>query len=445
MLNWWQFGPQNFNSSLGVDLMRRRDVIFSLSSGAAALLSGSTALARSTCAYEQARFTDQFYKRIVATPQNTYSTYPHANGFMPDGRLVVAKRVGDRTTRYYAVDLNVGSGALTPIAEIANARMYYAISRNGLLVTATFQGATIVDLNNSGKTILEWIDPDYQSNQASSMNTVRFNQDIEISLNGDRVLLTRVEYNNGVHSSSSILLLDPFRGLSTTVIDSRENREVQTASGLDHAHFSPHDQQWICFSDATPRSLRRIWVWHPTHARQPRPLADQINAERPLLLTHERAMYNRHSLLAVVYGSNSPRGLYEIPFSGEEARLVSESNRDLHCNSSWDGRWYVVSLQGTADWDRRVLDLCKRPGGASDPDWLRSDKGFSFSDIVLINPKRGTRAFLYRGANANDAQPYEAHPVISPDGRWIVIKDARHRNVLGLEVNQDMLERFLNN
>ena len=105
----------------------------------------------------------------------------------------------------------------------------------------------------------------------------------------------------------------------------------------------------------------------------------------------------------------------------------------------------MASLQGVADRDRPpgTLDLCARTGGTSDPEWLISSKGFSYSDVVLVNPKSGAPAFLYRGANANDAQPYEVQPSISPNGRWVVIKDARRRNVIAIEINQKVLGDFL--
>ena len=176
-------------------------------------------------------------------------------------------------------------------------------------------------------------------------------------------------------------------------------------------------------------------------------LFDQSAAARPLILTHERALFDRPAMLVVAAGASFgiPRGLYEVSLANGEARLVSDSNRDLHCNASKDGTWFAVSLQGPADLEDHPgrLDLCARPGGTVDPAWLGSTKGYGYSDVVIVNPKNGGRVFLFRGANANTGQPYEVQPVISPDGRWVVVKDARRRNVIGLEIDRAALASFL--
>jgi hypothetical protein len=100
---------------------------------------------------------------------------------------------------------------------------------------------------------------------------------------------------------------------------------------------------------------------------------------------------------------------------------------------SRDGRWAVVSLQGVYDSSEA------RP----DPNWLKTGLGYGFSDVMLVNMRSGARAFLYRGTNATAGQPYEVQPTISPDGRWVLLKDAREKRVLMLEIDPEALEKFL--
>ncbi|WP_158743414.1 hypothetical protein [Acidisphaera sp. L21] len=423
-------------------MLRRGFVLGGLASAKLLSLSRTSAAARPACAFPQAAGSaGRLVKRTVASPDNTYATYPHANGFLPDGRLVLAQRTDPQTVQYAAIDLTGASQSPAPLATLRGVRMYYAISHTGVLVAPTLFGAEFVDLAKGGKSILRWEDPEYKADPHRVSQRLRMAQDVDIAADGRQALLTRVVYGDKKEVvASSILLIDLATGTATTIAKSAADPATGTIDPLDHAHFSPADPEYICFCDAHPNTTRRMWIWHATKANPARPLFDQSAQPKPLLFTHERALFDRPAMLAIVYGSSSggPRGLYELPLSGAAPRLVSESNRDLHCNASRDGRWYIVSLQGTADTTSSagLLDLCARPGGAADPDWLRSAKGYSFSDVVIVNAKTGERAFLYRAANANEGQPYEVQPAISPDGRWVVLKDARRRNVLCLEIDQ---------
>jgi len=423
--------------------MRRRDLFLGLS--VLGIAGRGTAFGRPNCSFPERRNPAPLYRRIAATPNDTYATYPHANGFLSDGRIVIAQR-GDKSVRYSAVSLDKPD-AMHPLAEIAGARMYYAVSHGGLMVAPTLFGARVVDLAKSGKSVLSWDDPEYTKNRSELSGSLRYNQDVDIAMDGSRVLLSRTLYEDKKIVSSSVVQLDIGSGRTLTIAEDIQDPSTGEVVPLDHAHFSPFDPNWICFCDARNRAVRRMWTWHPQHANPARPLVDQSSTTKPLLFTHERALFDRPSLLSIVYGSSpgAPRGLYEVPLSGKPPRLVSESNLDLHCNAGPHSDWYVVSLQGTADRDQQahLLDLCMRPGGQRDPDWLKSEKGYSFSDVVLVNSKTGARSFLFQGANANNAQPYEVQPAISPDGRWVIIKDARQHNVLGLEVDQNMLREFL--
>lgn len=174
----------------------------------------------------------------------------------------------------------------------------------------------------------------------------------------------------------------------------------------DHFHFCPHDENWIGFShegacDTVPD---RMWGWHPTLAPEGKCIFNQQSddPQHPLCVGHERWCFHETFALVVAYGESvvGPRGLYEIFPDGRPARLVSQGDRDWHCNVSRDGRWAVVDTAGPHD----------MPG-----------KGWEGvngeSDIVLVEMKSGARTFLaHSRSGKGQAHP---HPVFSPDGRWI--------------------------
>jgi len=188
-----------------------------------------------------------------------------------------------------------------------------------------------------------------------------------------------------------------------------------------------------------------MWLWHAQKAPKGRHIFQQ---ERPdgtwLDIGHERAMFNKLAAVVIAYSDSSatPRGLYEIGIEGA-ARSISESNLDSHCNISTDGRWAVVSTLGSANVNDESLDLCNRAAAT----WATSTTGYVSSDIVVVNMQTGARQFLFHSANAvassKSQQPYEPQPSISPNGKWVLVKDARERRVLVIELDEKKLNKFL--
>ncbi len=381
----------------------------------AGLLAGAGAL-RGGGAFAEAPLSSTLVRRVVQGPDNTYFTYPHSHGFLPDGRAVLASPgdVGGRPgVTYFAFDPHGGDAE--KLTAIVGARMYYAISRSGLMVVPLRFGAVAIDLTRAG-----------------AKPRVLFNEDgwtvagdCEVSPDGARALFTRSHYEQP--RSDTLDVFDMARGELTQVL----------APGwqMDHAHFSPHDPKWICYCNNDAKQFRRMWVQHPVEAPDGRHVFEQKRADGKIfMVSHERAMFHKNALITIAHGSSSatPRGLYEVGFDGA-TRLLSESNQDFHCNISRDGRWAVVSLQGV-----------RQPGGRrASGDWLRSPLGYGESDVELVNLRNGKRSFLFRGTNARDGQPYEVQPTISPDGRWVALKDARTRSVLFLEIDPTALSVFL--
>lgn len=356
-------------------------------------------------------------KRVVRSPENTYYTYPHSNGFLPNGACVLASPAtnpGNPGLDYVSFDFNTGDSSV--ITHIRDSRMYYAIDRNGVMAVPRKHGVFLIDMkrkNDPPKQLFD--DPGWT-----------LHADCDISADGKKIVvsLTRDDAPN----THRVSVIDVSSGQVETI--------MQTDWVIDHAHFSPFDPSWIALANGEPKTYLRLWVWNRPQAPNGRMLFKQAQPDGKVFnIGHERAMFNKRAMLVIAFGSNSsagPCGLYEVGFDGA-VRLVSESMRDLHCNVSVDGRWAVISLQGTHD------SLMQRISSA----WLDQGAGYGLSDVMVVNLATGARQFLYRGTNAAKGQPYEVQPTISPDGKWVLLKDAREQRVLGIEIDQAKLAAFL--
>lgn len=295
--------------------------------------------------------------------------------------------------------------------------MYFALDKKGMLVFTRKHGVYMLDAGRS----------DSEPRPMHQDPPWVFHSDCDISADGRQVLVT-TSLADGQPPRHRVVMVDVSSGQAETLFEADWL--------IDHAHFSPFDPNWIAFASAESKRYQRLWVWHRVQAPEGRHLFRQRLSDGSVYdVGHERAMFDRPALLAIAYGSNSsarPCGLFEVGFDGS-SRLVSASNRDLHCNASRDGRWAVVSLQGTSE------NLMERIA----PGWLDTPEGYGPSDVMVVNMRSGARQFLYRAYNSAMGQPYEVQPAISPDGRWVMVKDARERCVLALEMDTTRLAAFL--
>ncbi|MBS0238073.1 MAG: hypothetical protein JSR89_06585 [Proteobacteria bacterium] len=315
---------------------------------------------------EPIRPSSPLIKRVVRSPPNTYFTYPHSNGFLSDGRAVLASppKTGPGLD-FIAFDPRTGSAE--HLAYVRNTRMYYSIAENGLMLVSQKEGAAVVDLgakNPQPRTIL------HEANWITS-------GDNDISPDGKWALLTRSRY----------VAPQNYRCDMVEIATGRIKNIAAPGWSVDHAHFSPYDPTWIAYcANRSTRDPQRMWVWNEERAPRGRNIFRQQQLSGKFFhIGHERAMFHKPAMLVVAYGSSSatPRGLYEVEFNGN-VRLVSGSNRDLHCNISHDGRWAVVSLQGKYD-----------PSDARPtPDWLNSEGKYGFTDVVIVSVRTGARFFL---------------------------------------------------
>ncbi|MDR1279406.1 MAG: hypothetical protein LBK99_01105 [Opitutaceae bacterium] len=367
-------------------------------------------------------------QRMVESPEGCYFTYPHANGFLPDGRTLVLARPdapppGGKSGRITFLLFDPATGATSPAGSLAGVKMYYGISQTGVLVTNAGNSLVVMALSGGEATArVLW----------ESAAPWRLSDLPDISPDGETVLADFHDYTPPGRHQMRLFRVDGDNAGGGRVV-------LEKSWLLNHTHRSPADPAWILFSHEGSLVTDRMWAWHPDAAPQGRAIFDQIAPDgKPLYIGHELAMHHKPAALAVAFGNSpgSPRGLYETGFAGSgadivdtpHARPVSPGERDWHCNISRDGRWAVVDTMGRFDDTGPIL-----------PGW--ADNG-GVSDIVAVNLRTGARQFLHRGSFLRP-HPWHPHPHISPDGRRVICNDAQTRRVRVLEIDPAALEAFL--
>ena len=356
-------------------------------------------------------------KRVVEGPLNAYFAYPHSNGFLPDGRSYVAARPERDGLAFLAFD--PASGTEKELGWFPHVDLYYSLSEDGKRMAFTADNTLYLWEIESGQPP-KVVYQDAPEEAGKWWHTVS-----DISPQGDAIVSMRKRKKGADPGDDSIkcqLLRHDLTSGKTEVL-------METDWWLNHVHFSPYDPSWICFShegDADKVS-DRIWAWNAKEAPKGKMLFNQTGQDGKLLqVGHERAAFHAPSLVFIAYGASegSPRGLYEVGFDGK-SRLISQGDRDMHCNISRDGRWAVADTSG--------------PHDAEGKGWENSN---SVSDVMAVNMKTGGRAMLYRTSILK--HPWHPHPHISPDGHWVVLNDARLHRTIALEIDPGALGKFLN-
>jgi hypothetical protein len=355
-------------------------------------------------------------KRVVYAPGNTYFTYPHCNGFLPDGAAVLAqyaKGVNPHVQQpldYLAFDME--TGAVRTVGHCADARTYYCVAKDGVMLAPTTRGAHVMDLAKGGamRTIYT-VGADWKVGDVS-----------DISADGREAMLNSFKYSGpGVVAESRIEGVD--------VASGKVRRVMDTNWLMNHVHYSPYDPAWVMFCHEG-KADDRIWTWNAKEAPKGRMLFDQKTADGKFFnVGHERAMFHKKATLFVAYRNSSARpiGLYEVTFD-RAAKVVSVYDRYWHCNISRDGRWAVADTIGPVDGTVPK----EIPGLGND----------GLCHVLAVNLRTGAREIL-SSAHAGPMHPYHPHPHISPDGRWVVFNDAVRKGVVAVEIDQGRLEEFL--
>lgn len=364
--------------------------------------------------------TPPLIKQIVVSPENCYFTYPHANGFLPDGRTAVLARTKGNRTEFLA--FNPEESSTSTLSWLEGVKMYYDISSNGLLGAVANNSIVVMDVSDgkASEPRVLW----------ESTAPWRLGDLFGITADGQTAYVDFHDYNTPERHQIRAFATDALMPEPGEVI-------LEKNWLLNHVHPSPYNDEWIFFSHEGQKVTDRMWNWNAKASPEGQSIFNQLDAEgKPLYIGHELAMHHKLAMLAVAYGNSpgSPRGLYEVEALGDEAqqqvRLLSEGNRDLHCNISRDGRWAVVDTMGPSD----------APGPPLDG-WITVKDG-SVSDVLIVNLETGARQFLVR-SHMDRKHPWHLHPHISPDGRWVIYNDGIDYRVNAIEIDQGALETFL--
>ena len=321
-----------------------------------------------------------------------YLAYPHTNGFMQDGRLVVGR------VRPGFVDLEV----LDP--HTRNLVPLKSFPEEELQESEKFLWFDVaLDDDRVAVCAGNWV---YCLNPSKTgLGVVKYRHRNQFPPPGGQLPSIR---RDGLSILFECRESRRYR-MNRLDLDSDQVRCVVEFEWLaNHFQYSPFDPGWIgvAHEGATETVNDRVWAVHSGEAALGKCLFDQTGSG--LYLGHERWCFDRLSCLVVAYGESpgGPRGVYEcFPRSGE-MHLVSEGDRDWHVNVSVDGRWVVVDTTGPSD----------RAGRG----W--QDAG-QVSDILVICRRSGERRFLARVGRAK-CHPRHPHPAFSRDGSWIYFNDA---------------------
>ncbi|RIQ37816.1 twin-arginine translocation signal domain-containing protein [Jiangella rhizosphaerae] len=382
-----------------VETLSRRGFLAAAGAGALALAVGASPRAAG------AAETSYPVRFLWDFPMTGYATYPHHNGFLDQGRhLVIRKRItGSTDTTNHLHLCHLESGETIPLPAGPHGRriiggywdVHYA---SGLLIQAESQNQAQID----GVAPRVWA-LDVQEFLTTGSATWEVVWQIPAALGGIKYADDSASINRYATKLALSVLCGPADDPGIPGDQHSKVVEIDLATGawdvradqqktLNHVHFSPHDPEWIIFTREGDSTLHkeRVWGYHPVHQPTGANIVPQILSDGTVLrLSHERAAWDSNSVVVINYeGGHS---LWRGFFDGREPELLATGNF-VHCDISRDGRYVVVDDGGRPAGKLQLVDLAK-------------DNALT----VLVDP-------AYQGS----AHPRHAHPIFSPDGRYVL-------------------------
>jgi len=319
---------------------------------------------------------------VTRYEQNRFLTYPHANSFADGGEsLVVGEYDG---TGYALVKTDIATGRDVaqypfPIKRTGHSLPAYDIAREtNRLFFIDDKALWIIDLDAATPPQLVY--------------------------RGDLSLIDIVSASaDGTRVVGGAKAAEGYVGFEINIATGKATTTFEYPWWVNHVQYCPFDESIIgfCHEGPTEQIPQRVWAYTNGNSRC---VFDQRwdDESTRLFVGHERWAFHDASVLAVAYGVSigGPRGIYEAFTDNRPSRLVSEGNRDFHLDISRDGRWVAVDTTGPHD----------LPGKG----W---ENAGPHSDVLIIDRTIGTRQCLARSTQNTISS--HAHPVFSPDGRWI--------------------------
>ena len=323
-----------------------------------------------------------------------YFNYPHCNSFMSDTGLPVIARLSKDGRRVSLEEWDFKADRYSALTESSSSDMYWDVSKAEPALFILKDRHRITRIGRSQKEeVLQILrpPPSFQANQMLSVST-----------DGARVLYALAELGSA-HDSLDVVYSEWSNGRAAELFRANFN--------ANHHQYSPYDPDWvgICHEGNIAATHDRVWAWHRNKdSEEPSLLwSEKGDSFGYLIAGHERWMVNALSVLVVGYNTpgGAPAGLYKIDPVKRAARMISPSDKDLHCNISYDGEWAVV-------------DTNEPSSSRFEPDGRR------VTHIVLVRMSDGKRFQIARSHMKE--HPWHAHPHFFPDGRHIVFNDFEH-------------------
>ena len=319
---------------------------------------------------------------ITSYEKNRFLAYPHSNGFADGGASLLAGEFDGQEYSLVRIDLATGrdTGRFPfPIKRLSHSLPTFEIARGTNRLFIADDGALWMSRLD------EQVEPELVYRGPISLFEI-----VSASADGSRVA--------GFAKTG-----DCYCGVQIDVSTGSATTLFTHPWWVGHVHYGPFDESLIgyCHEGKTEETSDRVWL-HSENGN--RCLFDQHwdDLSTRLSVGHERWAFHDASVVLIAYGVSigTPRGVYESFADGRMSRLISMGDRDFHLDISRDGRWIVVDTTGPYD----------LPGKG----W--ENAGIA-SDILLIDRASGARELLARSTEHHTTS--HAHPVFSPDGRWI--------------------------
>jgi len=319
---------------------------------------------------------------ITSYEKNRFLAYPHSNGFADGGGSLVVGEFDGLGYSLVRIDLATGRDTLRfpfPIKRLSHSLPTFEIAREtNILFFVVDSALWMIHLDEHNEPELVYRSQkqlcDIVSASADGSRVAGF------ATTGDSYCAVQIDVASG---NAETLFTHPW--------------------WVGHVHYCPFDESIIgyCHEGKAEETSDRVWLHSKSGGRC---LFDQRwdDLSTRLSVGHERWAFHDASVVLVAYGvsTGTPRGVYEAFADDRTSRLISKGDRDFHLDISRDGRWIVVDTTGPYD----------LPGKG----W---DNAGIASDILLIDRSSGARELLVRSTEHHTTS--HAHPVFSPDGRWI--------------------------
>lgn len=334
--------------------------------------------------------------------QRWYLTYPHANGFLAGGAYVTIAHLKP-TEQLVELWAHAVDGS--------DATLLFAVSADPAAAQSRHRFIYWDVQLESGLVTFVHLDKVYKVDAAAALASgVPATPELIYPGTGTNLPgLTSIHPDGGkvafAHVTGPAVPGVPGEYYSKIVeVDLSTNAATTLASTpfiADHAHYVPHDPDWLIFAHQGGSTTDEVWGHHPVLAPAGMQVFDHARPDGSVLhADHERASFTSDSYVIIQYDNLTtdpvqPRGLWEGYLDGRSPRPIA-GGRYLHTDLSRDGALAVCDAR---DGDQYWLELV--------------DMSATYAPVVIAS-----------GITQGAAHPRHLHPVFSPSGNEVYFIDS---------------------